>query len=164
MKLSFTLLIFILFAEAGFSQEGDSQVVSPAGASFEGKDAQLDWTLGEPATLTIRHDSRQITQGFHQPNFQITSLREFPASIGAINVLPNPTSGRMDMQFSLHQAETISIRLFDFQGRTLWQKDVAGTIFTETTNISALPAATYLLNFSVKGTPFSQTLRIQKIK
>ena len=46
-------------------------LISSAGATFEGTSGSISWSLGEPVTLTLSGTNGQLTQGFQQPNTEI---------------------------------------------------------------------------------------------
>ena len=69
MNRAFLLLLFIFWMHGLYSQSSSSEILSTAGETFQSTSMQIDWTLGELAIETIHHSNRQITQGFHQPNY-----------------------------------------------------------------------------------------------
>ncbi len=160
MKIPLTLLIItICFCKVN-AQSTSPQVVSSAGETYKGNIIQLDWTLGEVAITTIQNSSNQITQGFHQPNYNITSVDNLSQKIGEILVYPNPTSDKIEMKLNLHQSQNVKIQLIDINGRLIWSRKQIGSQLESVEDISHLTNGNYFLNFMINK--HSHTFRIQK--
>lgn len=72
-KIVIFILVLVL-AMNTYAQNSSPEIVSSAGATYKGNSMQIDWTLGELAITSIQNSSQQLTQGFHQPNYTITSV------------------------------------------------------------------------------------------
>jgi len=148
----------------GNAQGSNPEIVSSAGETFQGNNMQIDWTLGELAITTIQNSSQQVTQGFHQPNYTITSIDELPQKIGEIKVYPNPTSDRIEMKLNFDQNRNIKIQLKDFNGRLIWSTEINVSQIEHVENISNLPNGNYFLTFLIDNNKSFQTFKIQKLK
>ena len=124
---------------------------------------QIDWTLGELTITTLQNSSQQISQGFHQPNYIITSIEELPTEIGQISIHPNPTSGWLEMNLNFARSEKVQIQLFDIQGKLIWTINKQGIQISEKTNLADLPSANYFLHFLVDENKYSKSFTIQKL-
>ena len=91
MKTTYLLIFSTLLSFVALAQGSNPEVISASGNSIQNNSFQLDWTLGEVTITTIENNTSQITQGFHQPYFEITSTNEIPSEYGNIEIFPNPT-------------------------------------------------------------------------
>ena len=66
------------------------QVVAGAGAYHHSGNTAIAYTIGEPVIATVSAGSNTLTQGFHQPWADISSVVEEPSRDGDITVYPNP--------------------------------------------------------------------------
>lgn len=163
MRTPVLLLAFMVCWNAGSSQKLSPEVIAAAGVSAQANQVQLDWTLGELSIQTIQNAAGQLTQGFHQPVFLVSSTAEIPEAIGRVTVFPNPASGWITLHWVSGQSRQIQLRLSNAQGIILWQtrEDVCETTLKK--SLSGLPAGAYFLLIQVDGSPFYQTFNIQKI-
>jgi len=121
MRSRYFLLFTLMWIGHVHAQSSNPEVLSSAGDTFQGDNVRIEWTLGELAITTIQNPPQQITQGFHQPVYTITSVDELPEGIGQISVFPNPTS------------------------------DVIEQNLSDRTDISKLPSGNYFLNFFINN-------------
>lgn len=145
------------------AQMTDPTVVASSGGTYQGASMQLDWTLGEFAMTTIGHSTGQLTQGFHQPSYLITSIHEFTNDVGQITVFPNPTVGQLRMKLKFDKERNIRIELFQLDGRVLWLETFKGYQIEKMKDLGHLPNASYLLRFSVDEDQYFRTFIIQKL-
>ena len=162
MKITLPLLLFALGIGNANAQSSSPEIISSAGNIFQGNSIQIDWTLGELAIATIQNSSQQITQGFHQPNYTITSVNELPVEIGQIQVYPNPATDLIKMSINFNERKNVKTQLFDLNGRLLWTIENSGTQIEQVKNIAGLSNGTYFLHFSIEGNANSQSFKIQK--
>ncbi len=163
MKKTFLILFTVIWSFNNINaQSSTPEVISTTGGTYQGNTVQIDWTLGELAVTAIQNSSSQITQGFHQPKYIITSTSELPKEIGQISVFPNPTSDRIEMQLAFDQNQKIQIQLIDINGVRQWSMEKHGQTIDETISIGALPDGNYFLNFFLEGHSYHQTFKIQK--
>lgn len=145
------------------AQSSSPEIVSSAGATFQGNAMQIDWTLGELAITNIQNSSQRVTQGFHQSSYTITSVRELPKEVGQIRVYPIPTSDWIEMELNFDQTRNIRIQLIDNNGRLLWNKEENGAQIKRAEKIKNLSSGTYFINFIIDAGQYSQTFKIQKL-
>jgi len=164
MKKSIGLsCMFFVFVLALSAQEISPQVLSNAGESYEGQNIQLDWTLGELAVSTLTTPNQQVTQGFHQTYYTISSLSELPADFGKIAVFPNPTTDWINLDMSFDEIQKVQTSLFDVDGKLIWTKEVSGQVFSEKYSFATLPAGSYFLHFLFNGKSYSKAFQINKM-
>lgn len=163
MKKSIPLFLFAIWVSNVSAQTSSPEIVSSAGETFQGSSTQIDWTLGELAITTIQNASQQITQGFHQPNYTITSVDKLPQEIGEIKIYPNPTSDRIEMKLNFVQRIYVKIQLIDLSGKLIWSEEKTGSQIEQVIDIVNLSNGNYFLNLLIDDNQFSQTFKIQKI-
>jgi len=161
-KLAF--LIFIL-AQTSFmwGQHNDLTVIAAAGATFETEDLQLDWTLGEPVTLTFETPIAILTQGFHQPDYQYITSTYTPGIVGEISVIPNPVSTTLYLSLTFPQTESGTISIFDLSGHQVLEKSFSGESILECFDLHLLPSGSYILYTVVPNQHSFQTTSISKL-
>ena len=158
------LLLLISFALSKIdAQTLSPEVIATSGNTMTTNNLQLDWTLGEVAITTLLNNSQQITQGFHQPNYIITSVDEPSIEIANVNVFPNPTIERIEIKISFNEVQSIRTSLYDINSRIIWTKDDFGQEIHRIENIQHLPIGSYFLNITSIDNQYSQTFKIQKI-
>ena len=164
MKSTFFVFLFLLWVCKGFAQSPEPEVVATSGNSFLTGSVQLDWTLGELSVTTISGSNQQITQGFHQPEYRITSITELPSDFWEVQIFPNPTTDRIQIKLELEQDRKVFIRMTDSTGKLVWTKETEGQTVEESAEMNAFPAGSYFLSFQIGEKQFSSVYKILKIK
>jgi len=157
------LLLFILSMNNIRSQSLSPEVLSSSGETFVCQTFTIDWTLGELAITTIQNTNNQITQGFHQ-SYELTDINELPIDIGSIKVFPNPISNWLHVELNFLKHRSVQIKLLDNNGKLVLKKSVSGQQIVDKLSIHDLPIGTYLINFQIDKSVYSQTIKIQKTK
>lgn len=109
MKTQF-LLLSLLLSTIGFAQE----VVSTQGESYANANGSIDFTIGEVMINTGTDGTNNLTQGFHQTNWNFVGLYNYALNFEAI-IFPNPTEDIMNIRTSTF--ENITYRLYDAMGK-----------------------------------------------
>ncbi|MDB4344254.1 T9SS type A sorting domain-containing protein [bacterium] len=110
-----TFLLFSLFATiTGSAQE----VVSTQGDSYSNASANIDFTIGEVVINTGTDGTNDLTQGFHQTNWNFLGVEDFAPDYEAI-IYPNPTEDVLNIRTSTF--ENVSYTLYDAQGKLVMQ-------------------------------------------
>ncbi|MEO0470247.1 MAG: T9SS type A sorting domain-containing protein [Bacteroidota bacterium] len=133
------------------------EVVASAGETFSNSSLYLEWTLGELMTETYA-GTITLTQGFHQPELQATSVEELASSLGTITVYPNPTTGRITIE--REKAGQLNLMLLDVSGRVVLQKGFS--VLVSDLDLSQLSQGIYILRMS-DGERSARSIRIQKL-
>ena len=124
MKKNKLVLFSLLCTSTIFAQE----VVSTQGDSYSNGSANVDFTIGEVVINTETDGTYDITQGFHQTNWNFAGLDDLAPEL-EVNVYPNPSS---DVLFvSTVQFEGVSYTLTDANGKIIKGNDLS----LETTSI-----------------------------
>ena len=110
-----TLLFFSLLTSVCVSAQ---EVVSTQGDSYTNSSGSIDFTLGEVVINTGTDGSNDLTQGFHQTNWNFVSIEDHVPSYEAI-IFPNPTSEILTIRTSTF--ENVTYALYDAQGKLVIQ-------------------------------------------
>ena len=121
----------IIFTIKVFSQE----VISTQGDSYSNASGKIDFTIGEIVTNTETDGANDLTQGFHQTNWNFVSIEDHVPNYEAI-IYPNPTEDFLNIKASLYK--NVSYVLYDEMGRLILQ----GLLSGEQTALEVSPLAT----------------------
>ncbi|MDC0257770.1 T9SS type A sorting domain-containing protein [Crocinitomicaceae bacterium] len=110
-----TLVLFSLFASLAVTAQ---EVVSTQGDSYSNASGSVDFTIGEVVINTGTDGTNDITQGFHQTNWNFVGLEDHAPSYEA-TIFPNPTSEVLNIRTSTF--ENVTYTLYDAQGKLVFQ-------------------------------------------
>jgi len=156
-------IFLLLISYSTIAQNFSPDVISSAGETFQNNEVQLDWTLGEVMTATLENNTNILSQGFQQPYLEITSINKLSSAFGNIKIFPNPTHDWINFDLTLNQNTTVLIRLFDTNGKLIWENKKQETLITDKLNLKYFSSGNYILNFSCDKEQFSQSFQILKI-
>lgn len=109
------LVLFSLFASISVSAQ---EVVATQGETYSNASANIDFTIGEVVINTGTDGTNDLTQGFHQSNWNFVSLEDHAPNYEAI-IFPNPTSEVLNIKTSTF--ENVTYTLCDAQGKLVLQ-------------------------------------------
>jgi len=109
--LLFLTLLITLSATA-------QEVVATQGDSYSNGTANIDFTIGEVVINTGTDGTNDITQGFHQTNWNFLGVEDHAPSYEA-TIFPNPTSEVLNIRTSTF--ENVTYTLYDAQGEMVMQ-------------------------------------------
>lgn len=112
-KGSFVLL-FAIASLRVFGQE----VVSTQGDSYSSSNGSIDFTIGEVIINTGTNGTNDLTQGFHQSNWNFLSVEDHAPNYEA-TVFPNPTQDVLNIRTSTF--ENVTYTLYDAKGKMVMQ-------------------------------------------
>ena len=110
-----TLVLFSLLATGTVSAQ---EVVSTQGDSYSNASGSIDFTLGEVVIDTGTDGNNDLTQGFHQTNWNFLGVEDFAPNYEAI-IYPNPTEDVLNIRTSTF--ENVTYTLYDAQGKLVMQ-------------------------------------------
>ena len=110
-----TLLVFSLLSALAFKAQ---EVTSTQGDSYSNTSGKIDFTIGEVITNTGTDGINDLTQGFHQTNWNFVSIEDHVPSYEAI-IFPNPTSEILTIKTNTF--ENVNYSLYDAQGKCVIQ-------------------------------------------
>ena len=108
-------LLFSLFATISVTAQ---EVVSTQGESYSNASGSIDFTIGELIIDTGTDGTNDITQGFHQTNWNFLGVEDHSPSYEA-TIFPNPTSEVLNIKTSTF--ENVTYTLYDAQGKLVLQ-------------------------------------------
>jgi hypothetical protein len=106
-----TLVLFSLFVAISVSAQ---EVVATQGESYSNASANIDFTIGEVIIATGTDGTNDITQGFHQTNWNFLGVEDHAPNYEAI-IFPNPTEDVLNIRTSTF--ENVTYTLYDAQGK-----------------------------------------------
>ena len=110
-----TLVLFSLFATISVSAQ---EVVSTQGDSYSNGSANIDFTIGEVIIDTGTDGTNDLTQGFHQTNWNFLGVENHSPNYEAI-IFPNPTEDVLNIRTSMF--ENVTYTLYDAKGKLVMQ-------------------------------------------
>lgn len=96
-------------------------VISPQGSTFENSEISLTWTLGEPATHSMKGARNIVTEGYSQPLLRLSQLGPSQKESIIASVYPNPTFSELHVQLGAPVITEARIELYDLQGVSLYR-------------------------------------------
>ena len=102
---------------AAFSASAQ-EVVSSQGETYSNANGSIDFTVGEVIINTGSNGTNDLTQGFHQTNWNFLGLEDFAPDYQA-TIFPNPTQDVLNIKTSVF--ENVSYTLYDAQGKLVMQ-------------------------------------------
>jgi len=142
MQLKLGVLLLSGFGLAGLQAQ---QAVPAAGGNAAGSGGTVAYTVGQTSYMTQTDGNTTITQGVQQPyEISLVTGIEYTGSITLeCSVYPNPTSDYVILKVGNEELSTLSVQLFDLNGRLLLSKKVENN---ETTiPMQGLLPSTYFL-------------------
>ena len=135
-----TLVLFSLLTTINISAQ---EVVSTQGDSYSNSNGSIDFTVGEVIISTETDGTNDITQGFHQTNWNFVGLDNHVPNYEA-SIFPNPTEDVLNIRTSMF--ENVTYTLYDAKGRLVLQN----VLLTEQTpiRVSQLAPGSYSLTLN----------------
>ncbi|MBL0311076.1 MAG: T9SS type A sorting domain-containing protein [Bacteroidetes bacterium] len=131
-------------------------VIASAGGFATGSGSNnftLSYTVGEMTMVeTFNANGIWLTQGFQQPNDQVTGLLDLVGDgFGSFVVYPNPAVDNVWYGFELPEAGRVSIAMYNAIGQNigqLYQSNYDNGKIVQQTNVSTLAAGLYMLTMN----------------
>lgn len=98
------------------------EVVSTQGDSYSNSNGSIDFTIGEVVINTVSDGSNDLTQGFHQTNWNFAGLEDHSPFFEA-KVYPNPMSESLIVEIA--QFENVSYQMIDASGRLVIENQLS---------------------------------------
>jgi hypothetical protein len=149
------ILILFCYLIACFCAVGQSpmpSVVNAAGGSWKNGSAVYEWSIGELALVNEMQsadDNIIITNGFLQtyagPGKKDSIAKPFTGK--EIHILPNPTKGKLQVNFALTEPGRLKLAMCDELGFIIYKKElfVSGAPVTEIINMEGFASGNYFL-------------------
>ena len=111
-----TLVLFSLLTTLSVSAQ---EVVATQGDSYSNASGNIDFTIGEVIIATGTDGTNDLTQGFHQTNWNFLGVEDFAPNYEAI-IYPNPTEDVLNIRTSTF--ENVTYTMYDAQGKSVMQE------------------------------------------
>jgi membrane-bound inhibitor of C-type lysozyme len=146
MKSTFIILLVLFVSIISNAQSIERQVISSMGASYNNGSIKVDQTVGETVISTESSLNIIITQGFHQPESDLSiDVPEIEREV-KMSIYPNPTSSQVFLDITKVDAKSITLQLIDLTGKLLFAKEGVSPISTkETLDMSTFATGAYFL-------------------
>ena len=162
MKKIIVFLLGLGIIPFAYAQEKDLMVISSAGTSYQSNNLTLDWSLGEVMIKSLEDPSMMLSQGFHQPSYNLVSTNPIPQEIGSIAVFPNPFSEEISIKMSYAKSEKGILELYDIHGKKIWEKTFHGSEIVEKYATGSLASGSYFLNVILSEYSSNHTYQLLK--
>ena len=146
-----------------FGQYIAPEVIASSGNYHEGTSASIAWSLGELAIETLTDNTTTLTQGFQQPYYSITSIKEIELDKINLSVFPNPTHDFINIQVNIPEGTQMIVEISDATGRILKNSKIINNSGIIEFDLQSLSSGIYILKVSSKDMSYSHTFLIQKI-
>ncbi|MBA7582072.1 hypothetical protein ES708_23992 [subsurface metagenome] len=146
-----------------FGQQITPEVIVSSGNYHEGSNVSIAWSLGEIVIETLTENTITLTQGFQQPYYSITSIKEIKDDRINISVFPNPTNDFIKVQIDNPKGLQIIVEISDATGRILKNSKIINNSGIEEFDLLSLTPGIYFLKIWSKDMSYTHTFLIQKI-
>ena len=116
MHMKKQIFLFATFF-AAFSASAQ-EVISSQGETYSNTNRSIDFTVGEVVINTGSNGTNDLTQGFHQTNWNFLGVEDFAPDYQA-TIFPNPTQDVLNIKTSVF--ENVTYTLYDAQGKLVMQ-------------------------------------------
>ena len=134
-----TIVLFLFLVTTISAQ----QVVSTQGDSYSNINGSINFTIGEVIINTGTNGINDITQGFHQTNWNILGIEDNTANYEA-TIYPNPVEDVLNIRTNTFR--NVTYTLYDILGKLILQDKLIGE---ETAiRVDQLDSGNYILTLS----------------
>jgi hypothetical protein len=153
MKKIYFLLLMSFTAIGLSAQMLTPTVISSTGGFSSNANGSLSYTVGEMTMVqTFSANGNILTQGFQQPNDNVTGLIDLTQDeFGSLVVYPNPAVDNMWFGFQLPEEGRVQIALYDVLGQKisdLYNANYDNGKIVEQVNVSTYAAGVYMLTMN----------------
>ena len=109
---------FVLFSLLAAGSVSAQEVVSTQGDSYSNASGSIEFTLGDVIIATGTDGTNDLTQGFHQTNWNFLGVEDHAPNYEA-TIFPNPTQDVLNIRTSAF--DNVTYTLYDAQGKLVMQ-------------------------------------------
>lgn len=153
MKKIYLVAVVVLSAMFANAQMLTPTVIASTGGFSSNANGSLSYTVGEMTMVqTFSANGNILTQGFQQPNDNITGLIDMTKDeFGSFAVYPNPAVDNLTFGFQLPEASKVQVSLYNAVGQKVadvysGNYDTGKTI--EQLNVTTYAAGVYILTLT----------------
>lgn len=137
------------------------QVIASSGGEGVAADVNLQWTLGESIVYSSAVVTGvQLTQGFQQPGYEVTTLVDAPGLAFELMVFPIPSSDFLTISVGEDGMPGMTAVLLNMNGSVIKQQLLY--LNQNQIDMQVLPAGLYLLNISDNSGKLLKSFKIVK--
>ncbi len=141
-----------------------NQVISATGKSSVQAGRYYAYTVGEPFILTLQGSSRDLTQGFHQPDLcQLVATSNLDLAAWSIEVFPNPTTDFLHIQYSADQSGHLEAAVYDVLGHLVLTQQTLSQPDGSLLDCASWQAGIYFLQLRDPATQATATVRFIRL-
>jgi hypothetical protein len=153
MKKHTFVFVSLLASLSSYGQE----VIASQGDSYSTPQGNVNFTIGEVVINTGTDGVNDITQGFHQTNWNFLGIEDYSPDY-YITIFPNPSSDLLNIQ--TNSFENVEYTLYDAQGKLVFHSTLTDKLTQVTVN--ELAPGNYSLTLNNKGQKL-KTFKLTKI-
>ena len=141
-----------------------NQVLSAAGKSSVQAGRYYAYTVREPFILTLQGNTRDLTQGFHQPDLcQLVATSNLDLAAWSIEVFPNPTADFLHIQYSADQNGMLEASVYDVLGHLIVNRQMLAHPDGSLLDCMSWQAGLYFLQLRDPATQATATVRFIRL-
>lgn len=163
LKSNFLVVLLLMFLQSNlFCQSIIIDVQSSGGGYYDTPFAKVQFNIGEVVTDYYDLNSCIVNSGFEQSFKSAGNARITNQLIlnGGISLFPNPTKGKVSVEFSEEIKQNLSLEIFDLFGKKLNELTLnQERVF----DISEFPDGIYFVSFIIDNLPSNEKYKIIKI-
>jgi hypothetical protein len=122
-SLTMKKLLLLLGALALSTITYGQEVISTQGDLYTNASGSIDFTIGEVVINTATDGTNDLTQGFHQTNWNFLGVEDHAPDYEA-TIFPNPTEDVLNIKTS--SFENVTYTLYDANGKLVLQDVLSG--------------------------------------
>ena len=119
MMGSINIIFFVFCVNSVNAQEISNKVISSAGNDFNQLNGNIGFTLGETVIDTYSSTENQLTQGFHQSYFIVSTVQPLKDEYPFLSIYPNPTSDLLNIEFKNPNSKGYIVKVYNTDGKEL---------------------------------------------
>lgn len=101
----------------------EHSVITPYGSQYDNNFQILQYTVGEPAVVTLTDStSFYLTQGFQQPSSSELTQTDY---LIRLDIYPNPVSDKVNIRFYVKDIDDFVIEVYDIIGNLVLNAEVS---------------------------------------
>ncbi|HYX05459.1 MAG TPA: T9SS type A sorting domain-containing protein [Bacteroidales bacterium] len=151
------LLFLMVFPTSLFAQQ---ELISTAGAAVSAGNNTVEWSVGECVVAPLSISSGSITQGFHQPEYVITTTEISQDLNYELNVFPVPATNYLRLKTKDVRLSSLKAYLYDMNGKEILTHDFASQ--GDEINVTSLSTGQYILRITDKDGKFLKSFNVVK--
>jgi hypothetical protein len=161
-KIIFTFIASVAFYLAP-AQSLSPDLISTSGDSFVSANTSMSWSLGEIEIETFSVSSILFTQGFQQPDYNTTSIKDDGSLQNfSVNLYPNPVGNYLVIENN-SGSDKFTYQLFDVCGKLVKTLEpTPSNASTVQMDLSGLSQGNYIIQIKNFDKNFLKSYKIVK--